>query len=87
MNLVLWILFGMIIGWLAAIYTDTSGTLKGRINIAIGVVGALVGGLFANVVCQESIHNFNVYSLLSAAFGAVIALWLSEIESSSKLRG
>lgn len=87
MNIALWILFGLIIGWLAAIFTNTNGTTKGRISIGVGVAGALVGGLFATAVCQESIANFNIYSLLSAAFGAIIVLWLSELESKSKMRG
>lgn len=87
MNIALWILFGAIIGWLSAIFTNCNGTGRGHLNVLIGIVGALVGGLLANIICQESILNFNIYSLLSAALAAIIALWLREMQSSSRMRG
>jgi uncharacterized membrane protein YeaQ/YmgE (transglycosylase-associated protein family) len=43
-NIVLWVVFGALAGWLASIIMKTDAMGAGA-NIVVGIVGALIGGL------------------------------------------
>ncbi|NCU38192.1 GlsB/YeaQ/YmgE family stress response membrane protein [Candidatus Saccharibacteria bacterium] len=76
MGIIGWILLGGVAGWLASIIagTDEQQGLLG--NILVGIVGAVVGGFVLGLFGIDGVTGFNVYSLLVALLGAVIALWL-----------
>jgi uncharacterized membrane protein YeaQ/YmgE (transglycosylase-associated protein family) len=70
-----WIFFGAFIGWLASWLTGrkSSGCL---INIALGLVGALAGGVLFSALgpgFRYDQHNF-IVSTLVAVIGAVIVV-------------
>ena len=76
MEVIVWIIFGALAGWIASILTGTNpeqGTLG---NILVGVVGALVGGYIMNIYGYGGVSGFNGYSLFVAVLGAVISLWI-----------
>ena len=63
---------GGILGWLASIVMRTDAQQGVFLNIIVGIVGALIGGL---VVAGGSITNgISVTSLLVSFLGAVILL-------------
>jgi uncharacterized membrane protein YeaQ/YmgE (transglycosylase-associated protein family) len=69
-----WIVIGLIAGWLAHAILGGRGGIFG--NIAVGLVGAIVGGfLFShlNIVVTQDFWG----SLITATIGAVIflAIW------------
>jgi uncharacterized membrane protein YeaQ/YmgE (transglycosylase-associated protein family) len=71
MNLILWLVFGAVVGWLAGLVTnDRAGT---PLNIVIGIVGALIGGLLTGYSTITQ-NVFNLTSLLVSFIGAVILL-------------
>ena len=76
MGIIGWILLGGIAGWIASMIagTDEQQGLLG--NILVGIVGAVVGGFVLGLFGIDGVTGFNVYSLLVALLGAVIALWL-----------
>jgi uncharacterized membrane protein YeaQ/YmgE (transglycosylase-associated protein family) len=44
MNILLWIIFGAIAGWIASIIMKTDGQQGTLTDIILGIVGAIVGG-------------------------------------------
>jgi uncharacterized membrane protein YeaQ/YmgE (transglycosylase-associated protein family) len=75
MEILGWIVFGAIAGWLASriMGKDSSGCL---VNIALGLVGALAGGfLFQQLGGGFSYEQHNIIvSTLVAVIGAIIVL-------------
>lgn len=73
MSIVAWIILGFLAGALAERATGRSsgGCLT---RIAIGVVGALVGGAIANAAGERGVDDFSLWSLLVAFAGASLLL-------------
>ena len=81
MNIILWVVFGALAGWIASkIMGDGSRSLL--FNIIVGIIGAGVGGFVASLLGLGTVSGFNLYSLLIAIGGAclleVIVRWLSK---------
>ncbi len=72
--LVWWVLIGLIAGWAAG--KIMKGTGYGLVvDIALGIAGAVVGGLLLGLV---GIHGEGtIGTILVAIFGAVFLIWLS----------
>lgn len=72
-NLILWLLLGALIGWLASLVMHTDAEQGPVLNIVVGVVGALIGGLlFGGATINDS--AFNINALVVSFVGAVILL-------------
>ncbi len=71
MGVIWWIIIGLIAGWLANVILGGRG--GGLLyNLAVGLVGAIVGGLIFN-----SLHIFPagfIGALVSATIGAIVFL-------------
>jgi uncharacterized membrane protein YeaQ/YmgE (transglycosylase-associated protein family) len=77
MDLISWIVVGLIAGWLAGQVMKGGG--YGLIgDIVVGVVGALFGGwLAANVFhIAAAANGINVGSIVVAFLGAVAFIWI-----------
>jgi uncharacterized membrane protein YeaQ/YmgE (transglycosylase-associated protein family) len=71
MNLILWLVAGAVIGWLAGlVMNDREGT---PLNIVIGIVGAMIGGFLTGYSTINQ-NVFNLTSLLVSFIGAVVLL-------------
>lgn len=79
MGIVLWIVFGALAGWIASLIMGTDNRQGAFLNIALGVVGALIGGLIFNFFGQAGVTGFNIYSLLVSIIGAVSVTWVYSI--------
>lgn len=74
MNILLWIIFGAIAGWVATLLSSSTGS-KGLVgNFIIGIIGSFIGGYVFSLFGGEGVTGFNIYSLLVAVIGAVITL-------------
>jgi uncharacterized membrane protein YeaQ/YmgE (transglycosylase-associated protein family) len=73
MNIVAWIVVGLVAGLLARwiVHDDRSGCLY---TLAVGVLGALIGGALMQASGRSGINEFSIRSLLVAAIGAVLLL-------------
>ena len=73
MGLILWLVVGGIIGWLASIIMRTDAQQGILLNIVVGIVGAFIGGL---IFSGGSINNdgLTLTSFLVSLLGAVILL-------------
>ncbi len=76
MNILLWIVLGFLAGWIASVVMKTDSSQGTIMDIVLGVVGAVVGGFVMNLFGAPGVTGFNIYSILVAAFGAVVLIWL-----------
>jgi uncharacterized membrane protein YeaQ/YmgE (transglycosylase-associated protein family) len=76
MNLILWLIVGGIVGWLASLIMKTDAQQGILLNVIVGIVGAFIGGwLISPLVGAGTINEgFSVASLLVSLVGAVILL-------------
>ena len=74
MGILSWILLGLVAGAIAkALHPgrDPQGCI---ITMVIGVIGAVLGGWIATMFGWGRVDGFNLYSILVATGGAVLAL-------------
>lgn len=74
LNILLWIIFGALAGWIASMIAGKDSRMGALANIVIGIVGAGIGGWIAGLLGLGGIDGFNLWSLLIAVGGAVILL-------------
>ncbi|MBK9970668.1 MAG: GlsB/YeaQ/YmgE family stress response membrane protein [Actinobacteria bacterium] len=73
MNIVGWIVVGLLAGLFARWITrdDKSGCIY---TVAVGVLGALIGGALMQAAGHKGINDFDMRAILVAALGAVLLL-------------
>jgi uncharacterized membrane protein YeaQ/YmgE (transglycosylase-associated protein family) len=75
MSIIAWIVLGTIAGFIASKLVSGGG--KGiLLDLALGIVGAIVGGWLFNEFGAAGVTGFNIYSMLVAIVGAVVVLGL-----------
>jgi uncharacterized membrane protein YeaQ/YmgE (transglycosylase-associated protein family) len=72
-NLILWLLVGAFIGWLASIVMRTDERQGALFNIVVGIIGAAIGGLLFGANTINS-GVFSLSALLVSFVGALILL-------------
>ncbi len=76
MGLIAWLVIGGLAGWIASMIMGTNNQQGCLMDIAIGIVGALIGGFVVNGLFGGGtpILDFSWISLIVAILGAVILL-------------
>jgi len=77
MNIIIWLIIGGVIGWLASLVMRTDGQQGIILNVVVGIVGALIGGwLISPLVGAGTINqsDFSIAGLGVSFLGAVILL-------------
>jgi uncharacterized membrane protein YeaQ/YmgE (transglycosylase-associated protein family) len=73
MSIVSWIVLGLIAGFIGSKLVNKTG--EGFfLDIALGIVGAVVGGWLFSLAGMSGVTGLNVYSLIVAVVGAVLFL-------------
>lgn len=75
MGLIAFLVLGGVAGWIASLIMRTDASQGIFLNIAVGAVGALLGGIVMNAFGAAGVTGLNVYSLIVSVLGAVILLW------------
>ena len=89
MNLILWIVIGGILGWLASLVMKTDAQQGLVLNVVVGIVGALLSGwLLAPLLGTGTINteDFSVESLAVSFIGALILLAVVNLVRRGRLR-
>jgi len=74
MSILSWIILGLIAGFIGSKIVNRHG--QGLLlDIALGVVGAIVGGVLFSLFGATGITGLNLYSMLVAIVGSVVVLW------------
>lgn len=74
MGIILWIIFGGLIGWIASMVMNTNAQQGIILNIIVGIVGAVIGGWLMDFFGQSGVTGFNFYSFIVALIGAVVLI-------------
>jgi len=74
MDILLWIIFGGIAGWIASMIVGANEGMLG--DIVVGIVGAVLGGFIMNAFGQSGVTGFNWYSFFVSILGAIVLLWI-----------
>jgi uncharacterized membrane protein YeaQ/YmgE (transglycosylase-associated protein family) len=84
MTLLAWIVVGLIAGWLASLITGTGESLL--VDLVVGVLGAIVGGVIFNAFGASGATGINLYSILVAVVGSVLLLGAMRAVQGSRTR-
>ena len=79
MNLIIWLVVGGVIGWIASIIMKTDGQQGIILNVVVGIVGAFIGGwLLSPMVGAGTLNqgDFSLPGLFVSLVGAVILLFV-----------
>ena len=75
MSMVSWIILGLIAGFVGAKIVNREG--QGFwLDIALGIVGAVVGGFLFSLFGASGVTGLNIYSMIVAVVGSVVVLLL-----------
>lgn len=77
MNIIILLIVGGIIGWLASIVMRTDGQQGIFLNVVVGIVGALLAGFIITPLiggAPITSGSFDVMSLVASFLGAVVLL-------------
>ncbi len=74
MGIILWIIFGALVGWIASIIMKTDAEQGALLNIVVGVVGAVLGGWIMSFFGENGVSGFNLYSFVVALLGAIVLI-------------
>jgi uncharacterized membrane protein YeaQ/YmgE (transglycosylase-associated protein family) len=73
MGIVSWIILGLIAGFIGSKIVGRHG--QGFwLDIALGIVGALVGGFLFDLFGASGVTGLNIYSMIVAVVGSVVVL-------------
>lgn len=74
LNIILWIIFGALIGWIASIIMGTDAEQGSGLNIVVGIIGAVIGGVIMNFFGEAGVTGFNLWSFIVSLIGAIVLL-------------
>ena len=77
MNLIIWLIVGGILGWLASIVMRRDAQQGVLLNVVVGIVGAFLGGFLLSPLLGAgtiNMNDFSVMGLVVSFLGAVILL-------------
>ena len=73
MGIVSWIILGLIAGFVGSKIVNRQG--QGFwLDIALGIVGALVGGFLFSLFGASGVTGLNIYSMIVAVVGAIVVM-------------
>ena len=73
MGILSWIILGLIAGFIGSKIVDKQG--QGFwLNIALGIIGALVGGFLFNLFGAGGVTGLDLWSMIVAVAGSVVVL-------------
>jgi uncharacterized membrane protein YeaQ/YmgE (transglycosylase-associated protein family) len=76
MGIILWVVFGAFVGWIASLIMKTDAEQGMLLNIVVGIVGAVLGGWLMGFFGRGGVTGFNLYSFAVALGGAVALIAL-----------
>ena len=75
MGVISWVILGLIAGWIGSKLFQGSG--RGfLLNVALGIIGAVVGGYLATFLGFGGVTGINIWSIIVATVGALVVQWV-----------
>lgn len=88
-NLILWLVVGGVIGWIASLIMNTDGQQGIVLNVVVGIAGAAIGGLLISPLMGVATINqdaFSLGALLVSLLGAVVLLGIVNLLRHGRVR-
>lgn len=79
MQILLWIVFGAIAGWIGSMVMHTDAQQGTILNIIVGIAGAVIGGYIFQFFGESGVTGFNIYSLFVSIVGAIVLLGIVKL--------
>ena len=79
-TLLLWLLFGALVGWIASRIMGSSNSLVS--SIFLGIIGSFVGGFIASLLGFGSFggqFSFNLVNIIISVGGACLVIYLARV--------
>lgn len=74
MGIISWLVLGLVAGFIGSKIVNKTG--EGLwLDIALGIVGAIVGGFLFSALGMQGITGLNLWSMIVAVVGAVVVLF------------
>jgi uncharacterized membrane protein YeaQ/YmgE (transglycosylase-associated protein family) len=76
-NLIIWLIVGGVIGWVASLLMRTDGQQGILLNVIVGIIGAALAGWFITPLVGIGTINqgsFSLGSLIVSLLGAILLL-------------
>jgi uncharacterized membrane protein YeaQ/YmgE (transglycosylase-associated protein family) len=89
MNLIIWLVVGGVIGWLASMVMRTDAQQGVLLNVIVGIIGAVLGGwLISPLIGAGTINqsDFSLAGLIVSFLGAVILLAIVNLFRRGRVR-
>ncbi|MFC3550712.1 GlsB/YeaQ/YmgE family stress response membrane protein [Lysobacter cavernae] len=90
MGLIIWLIIGGVIGWLASLIMKTDGQQGIFLNVIVGIVGAFLGGWLGGLLGigggEINDGNFSVSGLLMSLVGAIVLLAIVNLFRRGRVR-
>lgn len=85
MGIIMWLIVGGVVGWLASLIMRTDGQQGIILNVVVGIIGAAIGGL---ILGRGEINNapLTVTTFLVSLAGAVVLLAIINLVRRGSLR-
>ena len=86
MGIIIWLVVGGVVGWLASLIMARDAQQGILLNIVVGIVGAFLGGLILNRGTINTDAPLDVTSFLVSLLGAVVLLAIVNLVNRGRLR-
>ena len=90
MGIIIWLIVGGIVGWLASLIMRRDAQQGILLNIVVGIVGAFIGGWLGSVLGigggDINDGNFSIAGLLLSLLGAVVLLAIVNLFTRGRAR-
>ena len=84
-NLVIWLLVGALVGWLASMVMRTDAQQGAVLNIVVGIVGALIAGFLIGGPTINT-NALNLTAIIVSFVGAVVLLGIVNLVTRGRVR-
>ena len=78
-NLIVFLIFGAIVGWLASVVMKTNSSQGLLADIILGILGSIVGGYVMSLLGFGGVSGFNIYSILVGLVGAIVLIMIGRM--------
>jgi len=89
MNIIVWLIVGGLIGWVASMIMKTNAEQGALLNVIVGIIGAMLGGwLISPLIGAGTINqsDFSLGGLLVSLVGAIVLLAIVNLFRRGRVR-
>ena len=81
MGIIIWLIVGGVVGWLASLVMKTDGQQGIILNVVVGIVGAFLAGWFISPLVGVSTINqqISIGSIIVSLGGAIVLLFIVKL--------